>query len=139
MMVLSILLPVGLWVISNWCFTTLFDGEGSIRDIYIATCYALFPLPAFFVLTTLLSNIVTADEASLLTLAMGIALFWVGFLLFFGMMVIHDYSLFKNILTTLASIVGMAFIMFLGILFASLLGKLIGFVFNIITELSYRV
>ncbi len=139
MMVLSILLPVALWVISNWCFTTLFDGEGSIRDIYIATCYALFPLPVFFVLTTLLSNIVTVEEASLLTLAMGIALFWVGFLLFFGMMVIHDYSLFKNILTTLASIVGMAFIMFLGVLFASLLGKLIGFVFNIITELSYRV
>lgn len=139
MMVLSILLPVGLWVISNWCFTTLFDGEGSIRDIYIATCYALFPLPAFFVLTTLLSNIVTADEASLLSLAMGIAFFWVGFLLFFGMMVIHDYTLFKNILTTLASIVGMAFIMFIGVLFSSLLGKLVGFVYNIIIELSYRV
>lgn len=139
MMVLSILLPVGLWVISNWCFTTLFDGEGSIRDIYIATCYALFPLPAFFVLTTLLSNIVTADEASLLTLAMGIAFFWVGFLLFFGMQVIHDYTLFKNILTTLASIVGMAFIMFIGVLFSSLLGKLVGFVYNIIIELSYRV
>lgn len=139
MMVLSILLPVGLWVISNWCFTTLFDGEGSIRDIYIATCYALFPLPAFFVITTLLSNIVTADEASLLTLAMGIAFFWVGFLLFFGMMVIHDYSLFKNILTTLASIVGMAFIMFVGVLFSSLLGKLVGFVYNIIIELSYRI
>ncbi len=139
MMVLSILLPVCLWVISNWCFTTLFDGEGSIRDIYIATCYALFPLPAFFVLTTLLSNIVTADEASLLSLAMGIAFFWVGFLLFFGMMVIHDYTLFKNILTTLASIVGMAFIMFIGVLFSSLLGKLVGFVYNIIIELSYRV
>ncbi len=139
MMVLSILLPVFLWVISNWCFTTLFDGEGSIRDIYIATCYALFPLPAFFVLTTLLSNIVTADEASLLSLAMGIAFFWVGFLLFFGMMVIHDYTLFKNVLTTLASIIGMAFIMFIGVLFSSLLGKLVGFVYNIIIELSYRV
>ena len=139
MMVLSILLPVGLWVISNWCFTTLFDGEGSIRDIYIATCYALFPLPAFFVLTTLLSNIVTADEASLLTLAMGIAFFWTGFLLFFGMQVIHDYTLFKNVLTTLASIVGMAFIMFIGVLFSSLLGKLVSFVVNIVIELSYRV
>ncbi len=139
MMFASILLPVFLWVIANWCLTTLFDGEGSIRDIYIATCYSLFPLPAFFVITTLLSNIVTVEEASLLTLAMGVALFWVGFLLFFGMMVIHDYTLFKNVLTTLASIVGMAFIMFICVLFSSLLGKIVGFIYNIIIELSYRV
>ncbi len=138
-MILSILLPVMLWVIANWCLTTLFDGEGSIRDIYIATCYSLFPLPAFFVITTLLSNIVTVNEASLLTLAMGIAFFWAGFLLFFGMMVIHDYTLFKNLLTVIASIVGMAFIMFIAVLFSSLLGKIVSFIGSIITELSYRM
>lgn len=139
MMFASILLPVFLWVISNWCFTTLFDGEGSIKDIYIATCYALFPLPPFLIITTLLSNIITLDEQGLLTLALGVALFWCGFLLFFGMQVIHDYSLFKNILTTIVSIVGMVFIMFMAVLFTSLLSKLFGFVYNIIIELSYRV
>jgi hypothetical protein len=138
-MVFSILLPIFLWVVANWCLTTLFDGEGSMRDIYIATCYSLFPLPAFLVLTTVLSNIVTVQESSLLTLAMGIAYFWVGFLLFFGTMVIHDYSLFKNVLTTLATIVGMAFIMFLGVLFSSLLGKIVTFIYSIVVELSYRV
>lgn len=135
----SILLPIILWVVANWCLTTLFDGEGSMKDIYIATCYSLFPLPAFLVLTTLLSNIVTLNEASILTLAMGVALFWVGFLLFFGTMVIHDYTLFKNVLTTLATIVGMAFIMFVGVLFSSLIGKIISFISGIIAELSYRV
>ncbi len=138
-MVLSILLPVFLWVIANWCLTTLFDGEGSMKDIYVATCYSLFPLPAFFVITTLLSNIVTLNEASLLSLAMSVAFVWVGFLLFFGMMVIHDYSLFKNLLTVIASIVGMAFIMFIAVLFSSLLGKIVSFVYSIILELSYRV
>ena len=139
MMFASILPPVFLWVISNWCFTTLFDGEGSLKDIYIATCYALFPLPPFLILTTLLSNIVTVDEAGLLTLALGVSLFWCGFLLFFGMQVIHDYTLFKNILTTLATIIGMVFIMFLAVLFTSLVTKIVGFVYNIIIELSYRV
>lgn len=139
MMAVGILLPILLWVISNWCLTTLFDGEGSIKDIYIATCYALFPLPPFLIITTLLSNIVTLDEAGLLTLALGVALFWCGFLLFFGMQVIHDYTLFKNVLTTLASIVGMAFIMFIGVLFSSLLAKIVTFVVNIVVELSYRV
>lgn len=138
-MSLSVLLPVFLWVIANWCLTTLFDGEGSIRDIYIATCYSLFPLPAFFVLTTLCSNIVSLNEASLLTLALGVALFWTGFLLFFGTMVIHDYPLFKNVLTVLASIVGMIFIMFLAVLFSSLIGKIVSFIYSIVVELSYRM
>ena len=137
--VASILLPIILWVVANWCLTTLFDGEGSIKDIYVATCYSLFPLPAFLVLTTLLTNIVTLNEASLLTLAMGVAYFWVGFLLFFGTMVIHDFTLFKNIVMTLATIVGMVFIMFIGVLFSSLIGKIVSFIGSIITELSYRV
>ena len=135
----SIALPVILWTVANWCLTTLFDGEGSIRDIFITTCYSLFPLPAFIVLTTLYSNFITASEIGFISLFIGLGYFWVGFLLFFGMMTIHDYTLFKNVLTCIASIVGMAFIMFLGVLFSSLIGKIFSFVFNIIIELSYRM
>ncbi len=139
MVALSLLMPVGLWIIANWCLTTLFDGEGSIKDIYIATCYALFPLPFFIIITTFASNFVTLDEVGILNLLSGIAYFWVGFLLFFGMMTIHDYTLGKNVLTSLGSIVGMAFIMFIAVLFSSLVGKIISFIYNIILELSYRV
>ncbi len=138
-MVALILAPIFLWIISNWCFTTLFDGEGSLKDIYVATCYALFPLPPFLIITTLLSNIVTIDEVSLLTLALGVAIFWCGLLLFFGMQTIHDYTLFKNVLTTLATIVGMVFIVFIALLFITLITKISGFVYNIVIELSYRV
>lgn len=137
--IFTVLLPVFLWIIANWCLTTLFDGEGSLYDIYVATCYALFPLPAFVVITTLLSNVVTASEVSMLNLAMNIAYFWVGLLIFFGMMVIHDYSLFKNVLTTLGTIVGMLFIVFIAALFTSLIWKIISFITNIYLELSYRV
>lgn len=45
MVFMSVALPVALWVIANWCLTTLFDGEGTLKDVYIATCYALTPLP----------------------------------------------------------------------------------------------
>lgn len=136
---LSLILPVGLWIVANWCLTTLFDGEGSIKDIYIATCYSLFPLSLFVIISTFASNFVTAGEVSLLTLLTSIAYCWVGFLLFFGMMTIHDYSLGKNVLTSLGSIVGMAFIMFVAVLFSSLVGKIISFIYNIGLELTYRI
>ena len=39
--ILSVLVPLGLWCLSNWCITTLVDGEGSFRDIFVTTAYAL--------------------------------------------------------------------------------------------------
>ena len=139
MEICSIFLPVALWTVANWCLTTLFDGEGSLKDIYVTTCYSLYPLPVFIIATTFASNFITAAEVGFCSMFTKIAFVWVGFLLFFGMMVIHDYSLFKNVVTSLASIVGMAFIMFVGVLFSTLVGKVFSFVYNIVVELSYRM
>ena len=108
-------------------------------DIYIATGYALFPLPLFIIISTFASNFVTASEVSILSLLTNIAFFWCGFLLFFGMMTVHDYTLGKIGLTTLGSIVGMAFIMFLGLLFTSLVMDIVTFITNYVSEVIYRL
>ena len=134
----SIALPVVLWVVSNWCLTTLFDGEGSFTDVYITTCYALVPVVLLVLPTVMVSNFVTISEQGILTMIETIAWGWTGFLLFFGMMVIHDYGLFKNFIITIATIVFMMFVMFVAVLFTSLLSKVFGFFYNIYVELSYR-
>lgn len=139
MQVLSILIPLILFVVSNWCLTTLFDGEGSFRDIYVSTCYALSPLPVLLIVSTLLSNIVSADEAAIVTLLVSIGFVWAGLLIFFGMMVTHDYSMGKNLLTILGTIIAMAIILFVVVLFSSLIGKMVSFISTIVTELSFRV
>ena len=138
MQISSVLLPLFLWVTANWCLTTLFDGEGTFKDIYIATCYALTPLPIVMIPTIWLSNIVTVNEMGILALINSIAAVWMGLLVFFGMMVTHDYSLPKNILTTIGTIVGAAFIMFVIILFGTLLTQVFTFFYNIYAELSFR-
>ena len=60
-------------------------------------------------------------------------------LVFIGMMVTHDYSMGKNIITTAGTIVGVVFIMFIACLFSTLLTKIVSFVSNIIVELRYRM
>ncbi len=136
---LSVCVPLFLFVISNWCLTTLFEGEGSFKDIFVATCYSLVPLPLLIIPSTIASNMVNINEQDLVTLFVTIAFIWAGFLIFFGTMVTHDYSLGKNLLMIVCSIVGMAFIMFVALLFTTLLGKVVGFVTNIITEIAYRM
>ena len=135
---ISIIVPVTLWVISNWCLTTLFDGEGSMKDIYMATCYALVPIAPFIFANTMLTHIITWEERTLLALMVQIMWIWVGALLFFGAMVVHDYSLGKNVLTVLGSVGGMMFIMFVAMLFSGLLMRMVTFVNSIYIEMSYR-
>ena len=89
--------------------------------------------------TTFFSNYIIASEANLLSLLVALGFIWAGFLIFFGTMVTHDYTMSKNILTTAGSIIGMAFIMFLAILFASLVMDLVTFFTNIISEVVYRI
>lgn len=134
----SVILPVALWVISNWCLTTLFEGEGSLKDVYITTCYSLLPLPLLIIPATIATNFTVIDEMSIVTLINTFAFFWTAMLLFFGTMVIHDYGIFKNVITIVGTIVGMAFIMFIGILFTSLVQKIFSFGYSIYVELSLR-
>ncbi len=138
MSAISILSPVVLWVIANWCITTLFEGEGSLKDVYIATCYSLVPLPMLIIPSVMLSNIMTQSELQIVTMLEGFAFVWLGLLVFFGMMVTHDYTLGKNFITTIVSIVGVAFIIFIAGLFSALMMRVFSFFNQIYVELSYR-
>ena len=137
--ILSIAAPFALWTIANWCLTTLFEGEGSFKDIFIATSYALMPMVLILIPTTIISNVLTLNELDILSVVNAFAFIWTGLLIFCGMMVTHDYSMGKNILTTLGTILGMVVIMFIAILFTTLLGKLVSFVTNIVTEIQFRM
>ena len=137
--IISIVIPVILWSVANWCLTTLFDGEGSFKDIYIATCYSLSPLPIFMIVSTVLTNVMTTSEGSMVNLLITIGFIWTVMLLFFGTLVTHDYSLGKNVITILGTILAMVVIMFVIILFSSLVMKMITFVIAIFKEVANRM
>lgn len=135
----GLLVPLLLWVTANWCLTTLFDGEGSFKDIFIATCYSVIPLPLLIIPSVIATHMVTLAEGNVVTLLATFAYVWMAILLFTGMMTTHDYTLGKNILTSLGTIIGMAFIMFIILLFTGLITKIVSFIGAIVTEISYRL
>ena len=139
MQLLIVVVPVLLFAVANWCLTTLFEGEGSFRDIFIALGYSVLPIPLTMIPTTIASNFVLASETDILTLITTLGFIWAALLIFFGMMVTHDYSIMKNLVTTLGTILGMALIMFLGVLFTSLVVDMVSFVTDITSEITYRL
>ncbi len=134
----SVFVLVVLWVVANWCLTTLFDGEGSLKDIFIATCYALIPIPIVMIPATIATHFCSLAEAEFITLALGIAYVWTGMLIVFGAMTTHGYSMGRNLAICFFTIIGMVFITFLAVLFWNLITRMVSFVSDIITEISYR-
>ncbi len=137
--VISVAVPLVLFVVGNWCLTTLFDGEGKFGDIFTATCYALFPLPFFIIPSVILSNFLVADEKGIITLFLAIGYIWAGMLLFVGMMSTHGYTLGKNIAIIFFTVIAMALIMFLILLFTTLMGQIVDLISSVVNEIGYRL
>ena len=135
---MTVLGPLMLWCVANWCLTTLFDGEGSFKDIFISTSYAILPIRLIGIPATICTNFLSLAEAEFITLFLAISYIWAGALIFFGSMTTHGYSMGRNIVITFFTIVGMVFILFIILLFANLIQQMVSFITNIITELSYR-
>ena len=135
----GILAPLLLYVVANWCLTTLFDGKGRMKDVYMGMCYSLTPYILIMNPVTIISNVVTAEEGAFLTYFEMLALAWCVVLILISVMQIHDYSLMKAILAIIFSAVGMMIIVFLVMLFFSLISDAIGFFISIGKEIMLRM
>lgn len=127
-----------LWCVSNWCLTSLMDGEGKMRDIAIFTGYSLLPLLLIQFPLIGLSHVITTEEGTFYYVFTVISYIWTAALLLFGMMVTHQYSMKKTILTTILTLVGMAIITFIGLLFFSVIQQIVTFIVTVYKEIRYR-
>jgi len=134
-----IVLPFFLFCIANWAITTLMDGEGKFIEIITVTAYALLPMVIIYAATTIISNFITFEEAPLFFLLESIAMFWFLGLLFVGIMTVHQYSVSKTIATFIITAMVMGVMIFLGLLFFSLLQQLVTFVETVYKEIIYRL
>ena len=133
-----IFLPLCFWVIANWCITTLMDGKGTLKDIVIATCYALKPYVLLSIPMFLASHFLTADEFGFYQFADTVIMIWVFALLFLGLMVTHDYSLSKSVLSVLLILVGVCLIIFILLLLIHIIQEVYLFIYNSYTEITFR-
>lgn len=134
-----VVIPVTLFCLANWSVTTLAEGKGSFKDIFLVTCYSLMPLILFQFITPILSHLMTLNELVYLQIIDGIGYGWMLLMLFLGIREIHMYSAGKMISTTILTVIGAAIIVFVALLFFSLLQELGSFVYSIYREFSLRL
>ncbi len=135
----SLLMPFLILCLANWAMTTLFDGKGRFKDIYMAMCYALVPYILIQLPMVLVSNMLTFEEASFYSVLLDISVIWCAFLAFVGLMEIHDYGPGKTLIFIIVTILGAAVIIFLMLVFFSLLSDAIGYFVSMYREIVFRM
>ena len=135
----SIVFPLALFCVGNWGLTTFFDGKGRLPQIYMATCYALTPYPLIQLPLIFFSNVVTVDEAEFYGVLSVLSLIWVGGLIVAAMIQIHEYSVSKTIFFMIASLFAMLVLIFILLLFFSMISQGVAYFISMYREIVFRL
>lgn len=128
-----------LFIVSNWSVTTLLNGKGGLGDITQVIGYSLIPLELTMAVKIILSNFVIREEIMIVDVIAGIGVVWFLFMIVAGLCTIHEYSFGKNIISVLLSFVAAAIIIFLGVLFFTLMEQMITFIVDVVQEFIRRM
>lgn len=137
--VMNVMLPLVLFTIANWCLTTLFDGKGRMRDIYMGYAYALVPQTLIYIVTVPLTYILTAEEVMIPILMWRIGELWFVVLVLCAMKQIHDYTFGKAIITTLATLFAAGVMVFIFLMFFAVVSDGFAYFYSIGQEALFRI
>lgn len=124
--------------ISNWSVTCLMNGEGRLKDIMTIVGYSLTPCVLCYIPATIISHFVAQNEEAFYNIIMGVSLAYSLILMLIGIMIVHNYTLGKTLLTILLTFFALLVIIFMVMMVYSLIGQVITFFHSIYLELYFR-
>ena len=127
-----------LWSLCNWGVTTLLEGKGTLKQVFLVTCYSLVPSIAYQVIYLVCTYVIVPSNTSMLDIVGLVCTLLTFVLLIIGLITIHEYSFFKALFSGLLSVVGMLFVGFILFMVFTLGQNCIMFILNIFVEAVYR-
>lgn len=127
-----------LFVGMNYLVSTITDGEGSLKDVYMGTIYSLAPAIVGLLPLTLISNVLTLNEAFLFYFSFQVMIAYSCLHLILMIKELHDFSggeVVKNILLTVFSaIITVVVIYIIYILFIQVYDFIYSFILEVLTR-----
>ncbi|MBN3554151.1 YIP1 family protein [Fictibacillus nanhaiensis] len=136
---LLLLVPLALFIVVNYLVSTINDGEGRFKDIYIGTIYSLAPFLVFSPILTLLSNVLTYNESFVYVFSIRIIYAWCLIILFIMLKEIHNYTFSDTIRNIFVTLFGMVIMLLVVFIVFVLIDQVYDFVYSIIKEAVLRV
>lgn len=128
-----------LFIISNYLVTSIKDGDGSFKQVYMVPAYGLIPVMVSMLTITIMSYYLTYNESFLLTLILYIGLLWTTISIFLGFQTVHDYTTGETISSLIITIVFMIIFVILLLIIIIMWEQLWGFLFGLGKEMVRNV
>lgn len=126
-----------LFILCNWAVSTLADGEGTFREIWICAAYALQPLCITLAVMTGISHILSLEESAFWSVFWVLGILWTAIHLFMAVREAHQYTTGRTLLILGASLLGIYLLILIITLGYSLFTQFIGFLTTVYSE--YRL
>ena len=126
------------FVVGNWAVCSLLDGNGKIKEIASVTAYGLIPYITANFISTVLSNVLTQSEGSILSIIVTVGAVWSAMIIIIGLSAVNQYYIGKTVLTTLLTFVAIIVLALISFLFFSLIQQVLYFFTSIWNEYLLR-
>ncbi len=83
---------LGLFIVSNFYISSIHDGEGTLKGIFVSTAYSLSPIIYTLPPVILLANFATYNESYIISTITGVAVAVSIVFVVFSLVGIHNYS-----------------------------------------------
>ncbi|NIK67279.1 SMP-30/gluconolactonase/LRE family protein [Paenibacillus sp. BK720] len=126
------------WVLCHYFVSSILQGEGRYKDVFIASSYVLLPLVIVGIPLAILSNSMTLSEKSIYSFLFNGMVIWIGLLVIWNIQSIQNYTFGEtmvNIGATAAAFLLAALLIFI---LYGLSGDLVSFLNEIYEEVRFR-
>jgi DNA-binding beta-propeller fold protein YncE/uncharacterized membrane protein (GlpM family) len=131
--------PLALFIVCNYLISTINDGEGRLKDIYVGTIYSFVPYLVFILPLTLISNFLTLNEAFVYDFSIMIIYGWSLIILVIMIKEIHNFTISETIRNIFMTIFAMIILVLVIFIIYVLIGQVFDFVYSIVQEVILRV
>lgn len=139
MVIITIIVPIMLFVIGSYLISSINDGEGSFKNVFTAVGYAFTPYIIFTPVMTVLSHIMTNKEQFIYDFSNYLIIGYTLLLIFLSVKEVHCYTPKKTIGNIMLTMAFMIIVVLAFTIMYILWREVISFLLEFIEEVKYRV
>ena len=134
----KILIPIVLFVVANYLASSLLEGEGTFRAIFLTTMAALMPIVVIYPFLIIVSNFITYSESFIYYFGITIMIGWSAVILLLVNKELHNYTFKKMILNIIMTVLLMLVLLIVVILCYLMVSQVITFIKDVISEVIFH-
>lgn len=132
--ILKVVIPFLTYIFANYLISSLMEGEGTFKAIFINTTGALMPIIVILPLVIVLSNVLTYNEKFIYHFLIFLMFAWSFILLFFSVKDTHNFSVKETIYHFIMSILMVIVMLIVIFMIYMMLMQVYDFIADLIKE-----